>query len=56
MTSEWSAPPNGALQITANRKISRRSGWHRVNRAKSWTFQRFRAAMDLGAVTGGSSS
>jgi hypothetical protein len=40
----------------ADRKISRKFEWQRINRAKSWTFQRFRAAIDLGGRNGGSSS
>ena len=31
-----------------DRKISRISEWFRINRARLWTFQRFRAAIDLG--------
>ena len=45
--------PLGIRRATVDRKISRRSGWHRINRDKTWTFQGFRAAIDLRAPTGG---
>ena len=52
--------PAGAHKIhphvpstAVDRKISRKPGWHQINRAKSWTFQRFRAAIDLEGHTQG---
>ena len=40
------------LRTTVDRKISRSSGWHRIDRVRTWTFQRFRAPMILGPVQG----
>ena len=38
----------GHAGSNTDRKISRRSGWPEINRARTWTFQRFSAAMEFG--------
>jgi hypothetical protein len=35
-------------RATLDRKISRRSGWHEINRARTWIFGENRALLDLG--------
>jgi hypothetical protein len=56
--SHPSEPPRKPNDATCGEPVTLRlreeaSEWHGVNRAKSWTFQRFRAAIDLGPTTGG---